>query len=158
MTILGIDPGYGRCGWGIIEQKGSQYKMIDYGCIETSPNQLFSERLEQIHQAISQLIKLHQPAKVGVEELFFAKNTKTALKVAQARGVILLTIQQAHIPIIELTPNQVKQSVTSYGGADKKQVQDMVKMMLRLAEIPKPDDAADALAIAITAATWTQFN
>lgn len=158
MIILGIDPGYGRCGYGIIEQNGNQYKLIDYGCIETTPEQIFAERLLQVHQEISQLIQLHKPAKVGVEKLFFAKNTKTALKVSEARGVILLTIQQAGIPIIELTPNQIKLSVTSHGAADKKQVQDMVKLMLGLPSVPKPDDAADALAVAITAATWTDFS
>lgn len=157
MKILGIDPGYHRCGYGIIEHNANKSTIVEYGCIETDSSLALAERLLIIQKQLDQLIKKHQPDKIGIEEIFFAKNTKTALKVASARGVILLTAAKSKAQIIELTPNQVKLAITGYGGADKRQIQEMVKLMLKLAEIPKPDDAADALAIALTAATWQNF-
>ncbi len=154
MIILGIDPGYGRCGYGIIEQIGQKQQVLAYGCIETSSKMPHVERLQAINTALNQLILKYNPQKAGVEELFFAKNKTTALKVAEARGVILLTLAKNKLEILELSPNQIKQAMTGYGNADKKQMQQMVKISLKLEEIPQPDDAADALAIAITTATW----
>lgn len=152
--FLGIDPGYHRCGWGIVEKHGNKFKMIAYGCIETNPKDVFEVRLEEIYDELKQLITLHQPQAMGIEELFFAKNTTTALKVSQARGVILLAGKQAKLSIHEYKPNQIKQALTGQGSADKKQMQQMIKLTLGLRDIPKPDDAADALAVAITTATW----
>lgn len=158
MKILGIDPGYHRCGYGIIEHNANKSTIVDHGCIETDSSLALAERLLVIQKQLDKLIKKHQPEKIGIEELFFAKNTKTALKVANARGVILVTAAKSKAQIIELTPNQIKLAITGYGAADKRQVQEMVKMMLKLDKIPKPDDAADALAIALTAATWQDFS
>lgn len=154
MKILGIDPGYGRCGYGIIEQIGQKQELVTYGCIETSSKLPHLERLMTIAEEINKLVLLHKPEKAGVEDLFFAKNKTTALKVAEARGVILLTLAKNNLEILELTPNQIKQAMTGYGNADKKQMQQMVKISLKLDKIPEPDDAADAVAIAITTATW----
>lgn len=157
MKFLGIDPGYHRCGWGIIEKQGNRFTAIDYGCIETDKHDEFSTRIQQIYTEISQIIDLHQPKSIGVEELFFAKNTTTAMKVAQARGVILLSGKEKGLILAELTPNQIKQAITGQGSADKKQMQQMVKILLNLDKIPRPDDAADALAVAIATSTWTRF-
>ncbi|MEK9130149.1 MAG: crossover junction endodeoxyribonuclease RuvC [Patescibacteria group bacterium] len=153
MIILGIDPGLAITGYGIInkaEDKSQEIKLIDYGCIFTDLKLSTTERLEKIHCELTKILKKYQPDRVAVEKIFFAKNTKTALSVGEARGVILLTIEQKKIPFFEFTPLQVKQAVTSYGRATKQQIQQMVKIILNLKEIPKPDDAADALAIAIT--------
>jgi crossover junction endodeoxyribonuclease RuvC len=158
MIYLGIDPGYARCGWGVIEKTGNKFKVIQYGCFETPSTMPFPERLEQIFSELSQTIDLYKPDAMGVEELFFAKNTTTAMKVAHARGIILLAGKQKGLTLAELTPNQIKQAATGHGSADKKQMQQMVKLLLNLAEIPKPDDAADALAVAIATATWTKFD
>lgn len=150
--ILGIDPGVATTGYGIIKVLGNKNQIIDYGCIITSPQKSFNQRLEKIYKELKKIIKKNKPDKIAVEELFFCKNVKTALKVGQARGVMLLTSIQEKIPLREFTPLQIKQSVTSYGKADKKQVQEMVKIILNLKNIPKPDDAADALAVAICCA------
>jgi crossover junction endodeoxyribonuclease RuvC len=152
MLILGIDPGFGRTGWGVIEEARGSLKMIDYGCIETKNGEDFSERLDVLYEEIREKIKKFKPDLIAVEELFFYKNITTAIKVSHARGVILLAAKRARARIEEFTPLQVKQAVSGYGGADKKQVQQMVRVLLNLKEIPKPDDAADALAIAICAA------
>ena len=154
MKILGIDPGYGRCGFGVIEKNGQNFILIEYGCIETSKDLRLGQRLLQIDQALTELIKKHQPDMAGVEELFFAKNVKTAMAVAEARGVVMLVLQKAGLNVKEFKPVQIKQALTGYGNSDKKAVQTMVKITLKLAEIPKSDDAADALAVAITTATW----
>jgi len=154
MNILGIDPGYGRCGFGIIKKEGNKLTALDYGCIETDKHLDFPLRLNELNTALSQIITTYQPERIGVEELFFAKNSTTALKVAHARGVILLRSQNSDAELLELTPNQIKQAITGQGSADKKQMQQMVKILLSLAKIPKPDDAADALAVAIATATW----
>lgn len=151
MIILGIDPGTAATGYGLVK-KQSELKAIDYGCIKTSPNFSTAERLKQTHQQITKLIKKYKPNIVAVEDIFFFKNLKTAIKVSQARGVALLTASQMKIPVAEYTPLQIKQAVTSYGRADKTQVQKMVKILLGLKEIPRPDDAADALAVAICCA------
>lgn len=149
MIILGIDPGIETVGFGIIEEKNQHASLIDFGCIKTSAKNTLPERLSIIQQDLLDLIEAHKPDIAGVETLFFEKNVKTAINVAQGRGVIIATINNAHIPIIELTPLQVKMNVTGDGRADKIQVQTMVQTILQLSTLPKPDDAADALAIAL---------
>ncbi|MGI6373932.1 MAG: crossover junction endodeoxyribonuclease RuvC [Patescibacteria group bacterium] len=149
--ILGIDPGTADTGYGVIKVKGSQLTCLTYGTIKTSATQSLAERLFSLDQELNKIIKQYQPSYVAVEQLFFNKNTKTALAVGQARGVILLAIAKNKLPYFEYTPPQVKLAVTSHGQANKLQVQKMVKLILGLKEIPQPDDAADALAIAITA-------
>lgn len=150
--ILGIDPGLADTGYGVIKQEKNQAEHIAHGSIKTKKGLGLPERLKQINIELKKIIKKYQPNKVGVEDLFFCKNAKTALLVGQARGVVLLTIKQNNLPIFEFTPLQVKQAVSGYGKADKNQVQQMVKTILNLKEIPKPDDAADALAIALCTA------
>ncbi|MDD5291527.1 MAG: crossover junction endodeoxyribonuclease RuvC [Patescibacteria group bacterium] len=151
--ILGIDPGLADTGYGIIE-KNERGRLIcrEYGVIKTKAKKELGERLEVVNKDLNKIIKKYKPKLIAVEQLFFCKNVKTALLVGQARGVILLTARQNKIPTIEFTPLQVKQAVSSYGQAEKIQVQKMVKILLNLKELPKPDDAADALAIAICAA------
>lgn len=150
MIIVGIDPGIGRVGWGIIQEEKGDLKAIDFGCFETSAKTRPEERLLQINQFLGKLFKKFRPEVMSVEELYFAANAKTALIVGQARGAILLSAAQAKIPTHSYTPLQVKQSLTGYGRAEKKQIQAMVKVILNLSSPPKQDDAADALAIAIT--------
>jgi crossover junction endodeoxyribonuclease RuvC len=150
MKILGIDPGIGRCGWGIINVDGPRLKAIEFGCIETSPKLSVQKRLKQIHEEISRIIKTHKPNALSIEELFFANNAKTAFVVGQARGVILLAAAEDNLEIAVYTPLQVKMALTGYGRAEKAQIGQMVKTLLNLKEIPKPDDTADALAIAMT--------
>lgn len=152
MIILGIDPGTRRVGYGAIEEKGKDLSHITHGVIETSTKKDRAENLLELEGRLRELLRLHQPSRVGVEKLFFAKNVKTAVGVSEARGVILLVLKQENIPFFELTPLEVKQSVTGHGAADKKQVQKMIRIILRLEEEPRPDDAADALAIAICCA------
>jgi len=151
--ILGIDPGFGRTGFGIIEKNNGEWKHVTHGCIETSTKKSFVARIEDLHNELSNIIQTYQPHITAVEELFFYKNVTTALKVAQARGVILLTLRQAELPVYEFTPLQIKQSMTGYGRAEKGQLQRMVKMILHLKKPITPDDAADALATALTCAT-----
>jgi crossover junction endodeoxyribonuclease RuvC len=151
MKILGIDPGTAIIGYGLIK-KGKELKMLQYGCIKTSADLSTAERLNKLHKDLNLLIKKYKPNIVAVEDIFFFKNLKTAIKVSQARGVILLTAIRAKCRIEEYTPLQVKQAVHGYGRAEKRQVQEMVKVLLGLKEIPKPDDAADALAVAICCA------
>jgi crossover junction endodeoxyribonuclease RuvC len=150
IRILGIDPGFGRIGFGVIEASGGEWKPVAHGCIETSPKKSFIERLEDLHADLNYVIKKHQPTHSAVEELFFYKNVKTAIDVGQARGVILLTLREAGLPVFEYTPLQVKQSITGYGRAEKGQLQRMVKMVLGIKKAITPDDAADALAVALT--------
>lgn len=154
MIILGIDPGTAIIGFGIIEKeaKNQKLKLIEYGCIKTSSSLSTAERLKILNEELILLIKKHKPDIVAVEDLFFFKNLKTAIKVSQARGVILLTACNADVPVEEYTPLQIKQAVACYGRAEKSQVQKMVKTLLNLKEIPRPDDAADALAVAICCA------
>ena len=148
--ILGIDPGTATTGFGVIEVKDGELKFIDCGCICTESKLEMPFRLHCIAKDLKKIIRDYKPDLAAVEDLFFFKNAKTALKVGQARGVVLQTLATAKIPISEFTPLQVKQALTGYGRADKRQIQEMVKTILNLADIPKPDDAADALAVAIT--------
>lgn len=151
MLSLGIDPGTAIVGYGLVrELYDGALQPVDFGVIRTPAKTPMWERLEIIHEELTGIIRKYEPDRAGVEVLFFGKNVTTGITVAQARGVILLTLQQARIPIREYKPNEVKQSMTGYGAADKSQMQEMTRMMLGLEDIPKPDDAADALAIAIT--------
>ena len=152
MVILGIDPGTARLGYGLLKKNGASLVHIEHGCFETSKNMTQAERLHELYTLLTEVIKKHQPVLVGVEKLFFAKNAKTAMVVSEARGIVLLAAQMNGLKIFEYTPMQIKQAVTGYGGADKKQIQEMVCRIMKLDEIPKPDDAADALAIAYTTA------
>jgi len=150
--ILGIDPGIADTGYGLIKKtKNNDLECLDYGSIKTRAKLPLAERLEIIHLELEKIIKEYKPNLVAVEELFFCNNAKTALIVGQARGVVLLTIKQNNLPLLEFTPLQVKQAVSTYGKASKMQVQKMVKILLNLKELPKPDDAADALAVAVCA-------
>ncbi|MCD4694281.1 crossover junction endodeoxyribonuclease RuvC [bacterium] len=150
--ILGIDPGIADTGFGVIEkdEKGN-LKCLDYGSIQTKAGLEMSDRLNSLNKELKQIIKKYRPNLIAVEQLFFCKNVKTALVVGQARGVILLSAKQSGVRTVEFTPLQIKQAVSSYGKASKLQVQKMVKILLNLKEIPRPDDAADALATAICA-------
>lgn len=149
MLILGIDPGTAIMGYGLIEKIGNRLRPITYASWRTPAHTPMPERLLTLYQAMRTFIEDYRPEQVAVEELFFNRNTTTAISVGQARGVVLLAAAQAAIPVYEYTPLQVKQAVVGYGSADKKQVQQMVRALLALNEIPKPDDTADALAIAI---------
>ncbi len=149
MKILGIDPGYGITGFGLIEAQRSNYALLRYGAITTPAGTDFSARLEMIYEDMRQLLELAKPDAVAIEELFFGQNVTTGIGVAQSRGVILLAIRQAGVPVYAYKPMQVKQSVVGYGNATKHQVQDMTKRILHLERLPKPDDAADAIAIAL---------
>lgn len=146
--ILGIDPGVGRTGVAVVENQGSKTRSLYYGCIETVPRSKLSKRLAIIYKELTQVIETYKPECICVEELFFAKNVTTALQVAHARGVVLLAAEQNSLALFEFKPVQVKQAVTGYGNAKKKQVQEMVKLLYGLEKIPQPDDAADALAVA----------
>ncbi|KLO21229.1 MULTISPECIES: crossover junction endodeoxyribonuclease RuvC [unclassified Marinitoga] len=148
MRILGIDPGYGRIGFGIIDKDGNNFKLVDFGVIETNKKSDLNSRLLEIFDGINDLILKYNPDESAVESLFFFKNVKTAIQVGEARGVILLTLQKNNIPIFEYTPYQVKQAITGYGRAEKGQIQRMLKVVFNLKKNPTPDDAADALAIA----------
>ena len=149
MIVLGIDPGTAITGYGVVERVGSRVRAVDYGCITTPPGMPLPQRLLEIRGAIADLIETRGPSLVAVERLFFNRNVQTAFAVGQARGAILLTAAEHGIPVFEFTPSEVKTAVTGYGRAPKEQVQRMVQVVLGLPELPKPDDAADALAIAI---------
>jgi len=150
MIILGVDPGIADTGWGLIEKNDrGQVFHIAHGSIKTPKTSNLPDRLSSLYSELNEIIDKYQPRSAAIEELFFSKNVKTALTVGQARGVILLALRNKKIPINEFKPTQVKQAVAAYGQADKKQVQKMVKLLLNLKEIPQPDDAADALALAI---------
>ncbi len=150
MVILGIDPGIAIVGWGVVDYSGNKFKTLGYGSIMTSKDETTQQRLEKIYVQLAEIMERYRPDAMAVEELFFNTNQTTAIRVAEARGVILLTAQQRGISIAEYTPLQVKQAVVGYGRAEKKQVITMVTMMLGLQKPPKPDDTADALAIAVT--------
>ncbi len=149
MRILGIDPGYATIGYGIVEYDNFRFKTIAYGAVTTPPDKLFADRLCDIYSDITTLIEKYKPDCLSIEKLYFNTNTTTAIDVAQARGVILLAARKNGIDIFEYTPLQVKQSITGYGRAEKHQVMEMVKNLLQLNSVPKPDDTADALALAI---------
>lgn len=149
MRILGIDPGTGITGFGVIDAEGQNYKLVGAGVIRTPANSPLPERLETIFQELQSLIKEYKPDAMSVEKLFFAKNVTTAISVSHARGAVLLLGQQAGLEIAEYTPLQIKQALTGYGRADKQQMQEMVRVIMKLKDLPKPDDCADALAAAI---------
>jgi len=158
MIILGIDPGIAIMGYGIINHKGNRFEVIDYGAITTSSKMPTAERLKAIYQKLKILLNTYNPEAVAIEELFFNTNAKTAMLVGQARGVAILAAINQNKSIYEYTPLQIKQGVVGYGRADKKQVQEMIKMILKLEEVPKPDDVADALAIAVCHAHSGNFK
>lgn len=150
MRILGIDPGTGILGFGVIEVKNGRLTLVDGGVVKTPPHTPLDERLEDIFDSLRAVIVDTKPDVMSIEKLFFARNVTTAISVAHARGVAMLAGKKANLPIFEYTPLQIKQTLTGYGRADKKQIQEMVRLQLGLKTIPKPDDAADALAAAIT--------
>lgn len=150
--ILGIDPGFGRMGWGVVEKVGGEWKAVACGCVETKAGLPFKERLIALHQNLKKIIIKYQPSRAAVEDLFFAKNVKTAMRVGEARGVIILTLVEAGLPVYEFTPLQVKQAMTGYGRAEKRQVERMLIMQLNIKKKIRPDDAVDALAVALTGA------
>jgi crossover junction endodeoxyribonuclease RuvC len=150
MLVIGIDPGTATTGYGLVqERQDGSLQLVDYGAILTPAHTPLSERLLELHRQLNDILLLHRPESAAVEKLFFQKNVRTALNVGQARGVALLALAQAGLPVAEYTPLEVKQAVVGYGAADKNQVQQMVRALLELEDIPRPDDAADALAIAI---------
>lgn len=150
MVILGIDPGLATLGYGVIEAEGGKYRLIQYGTVNTPAGQPMPARLKAVYQGVSQLMEIYQPDEVAFEELFFSKNITTGMAVSAARGVALVAVVNRTENLYEYTPMQIKQAVTGYGGADKQQVQNMVKLLLHMEEIARPDDAADGLAVAIT--------
>lgn len=150
IRILGVDPGFGRVGWGVVEKSGGDWVYVAHGCVETDKKNQFIERLKEIQVKLNQIIGQYRPNRAAVEDLFFYKNVKTAIAVGQARGVILLTLTQANLPVDEFTPLQVKQAITGYGRAEKRQMQKIIQLHLRMKKAPKQDDAVDALAIALT--------
>lgn len=149
MLVLGIDPGTARTGWGLVSREGNELALVDYGTVRTSSDASLPQRLQVLYRELGQIISSHQPSAVAVEKLFFNKNVRTAMTVGQARGVVLLAVAEAGLPVHEYTPLEVKQSVCGYGRASKDQIQKLVQMLLGLDSIPQPDDAADAIAIAI---------
>ena len=150
MIILGIDPGLATLGYGVIQAEGGKYKLIQFGTVTTASGQSMPVRLRSVYQGVSQLMDIYQPDDVAFEELFFSKNITTGMAVSAARGAALVAVANRTENIYEYTPMQIKQAVTGYGGADKHQVQHMVKLLLHMNEIARPDDAADGLAVAIT--------
>lgn len=149
MLVLGLDPGLATLGYGLVEGEGQDLRAVAYGVIKTPAGAPLAERLLQLREDLLALLEQYRPDVAAVEELFFGTNARTAILVGQARGVVLLTLAEAHLPIAEYTPLQAKQAITGYGQADKLQMQHMVRILLSLEELPKPDDAADALALAI---------
>lgn len=149
MIILGIDPGYAIVGFGVLDYRNNHFSVLDYGAILTDAGTPFNERLEKIYDGLTAIIEKYRPEAMSVEKVFYNSNAKTVIDVSQARGVIMLAAQKNKVPVFEYTPLQVKQSVVGYGRADKKQVQEMTRRILALEKVPKPDDTADALAMAI---------
>ncbi len=149
MLILGIDPGTAITGYGLVREEDGELALVGCGVITTPSGQPLPERLQAIYQGLAGVIREHQPEAAAVEELFFSRNVRTALSVGHARGVVLLVLADAGLPIHEYKPVEVKQAIAGYGGADKQQVQEMVRMLLDLDQVPQPDDAADAVAVAV---------
>lgn len=149
MKVLGIDPGSETLGWGVVEGSGLKYQLVDYGTVKSSPKESFSKRLLKIYDGVEAIIKEFQPDVISVEEAFYATNAKVAIKLGQVRGVVLLAGEKARLEVAEYAPRLIKQTVVGYGNAEKHQVQEMVRMLLRMQKAPEPHDAADALAIAI---------
>lgn len=158
MRVLGIDPGLAIVGYGIIDFDGNKYKTVDYGVITTPAKTSYAKRIKMLYDAMERLLEQYAVDEVAIEELFFNRNTTTAITVAQARGALVLAVMNRDIELFEYTPLQVKQSVCGYGRADKKQIQEMVQRLLGLRTIPKPDDAADALAVAIGHCSTNRFS
>ncbi len=158
MRIIGIDPGTGILGFGVIDVSGNKTKLVTAGVITTPAHTPVDVRLEEIFDGLTEIIRETKPEVMSIEKLFFSRNVTTAISVAQARGVAMLTGRKAALPIAEYTPQQIKQTLTGYGKADKKQVQEMVRLQLGLTEVPKPDDCADALAAAITHAMMSRTD
>lgn len=158
MRILGIDPGYGRTGYGVIETDGNRLRPLEFGLIETNSKLTMEKRLLQLYDALLEIIDRRQPDSLAVEELFFSKNVTTGIGVSQARGVVLLAAAKTGLSLSEYKPVQVKQAIAGYGKAEKKQIQEMVRVFLSLPSVPKPDDVADALAVAITHAHTVPFQ
>lgn len=150
MRVLGIDPGYAIVGWGILDHTGNRFTPVAFGAVTTEAGVPFDQRLRQVYEGVTEVIQTYQPEALSIEQLFYQHNQTTVIGVAEARGVILLAAAQAGLPIQEFTPMQVKMAVTGYGKAVKKQVQEMTRILLHLEKVPKPDDTADALAMAIT--------
>lgn len=155
--ILGIDPGIGRLGWAVISATKPKPTLLDYGCIETPANSPHNERLVSLSKELVDIVKLHKPTTVSIEKLFFSKNVKTALKVAEARGTIILSVKNLGLNVLEYSPQEVKQAATGQGNADKIMVQKMIKLTFELKQAPKPDDAADALALALCAYSQPRY-
>ncbi len=149
MIILGIDPGLANTGWGVVDIEGSRLRCLGYGCVSTSAEEPLAQRLAAVHASLVSVIRKHEPAECAIEKLYFNVNVRTAFATGQARGVALLATAEARLPVGEYGPSEVKQAVVGYGSADKSQVQFMVRTILGLREMPKPDHAADALAVAI---------
>ena len=149
MIILGIDPGYAIIGWGVLKYESNRFTVLDYGAVTTPAGMDFNLRLEKIYDDISLIMDKYSPEAMSIEKIFYNSNAKTVIDVSQARGVLVLAAQKHNVGIFEYTPLQVKQSVVGYGRAEKKQVQEMTRIILNLRKIPKPDDTADALAMAI---------
>jgi crossover junction endodeoxyribonuclease RuvC len=149
VLVLGIDPGTAITGFGLVREEDEGLALVAYGVITTAANQPLPERLQLIYQGLAQVTRQHQPQQAAVEELFFSRNARTALSVGHARGVALLALADAGLPIYEYKPLEIKQAITGYGGADKGQVQEMVRLLLNLDHVPQPDDAADAVAVAV---------
>lgn len=159
MIILGIDPGLATMGYGVINAVKGNYSVIDYGAVVTPKDCTLPQRLKQLEEGVQELIETFKPDNIAIEELFFSKNVTTGIAVSEARGVILLTaVKGLGDEVYEYTPNQIKQAVTGYGGADKMQMQHMVQALLRLKSVPRPDDAADALAVAICHAQTSRMT
>lgn len=158
MRILGIDPGTGIVGWGVVDKNYNQLTAVDWGCIRTPVHELNQKRLCEIFDGINLLINEYQPDEMAIEELFYNRNVTTVISVAQARGVLVLAAARRGIPVYEYTPLQIKQGVAGYGRAEKQQVQYMVKNLLALEHAPRPDDAADALAVAVCHSNWQMAN
>lgn len=150
MRIIGIDPGYAIVGFGVLDYDGRRFSVVNFGAITTSSDAPFIDRLKTIHDDMREVLNLYKPEALSIEKLFFNTNHTTGIDVAQARGVILLSAAECSVPVYEYTPLQVKSSVVGYGRAEKRQVQEMVRSILNLREVPKPDDTADALALAVT--------
>ena len=157
MIILGIDPGLAISGYGIINYSGNKFEVIDYGAVITESTEEFPKRLKKLYDRYMNIFEVYKPEAVAIEELFYNKNTKTAIAIAEARGIHLLAAENKNIPLYEYTPLQVKQGIVGYGRAEKKQIQEMVRVILKLDAVPKPDDVADGLALAICHAHSLKF-
>ncbi len=157
MIILGIDPGLAISGYGIINYSGNKFEVIDYGAVITESTEEFPKRLKKLFDCYMNIFEVYKPEAVAIEELFYNKNTKTAIAIAEARGIHLLAAENKNIPLYEYTPLQVKQGIVGYGRAEKKQIQEMVRVILKLDAVPKPDDVADGLALAICHAHSLKF-